>query len=119
MPRYLLLMYNEDMEMPEKPTEEQMGKGTAPWREYLAPLTRDGAVESVAPVLWEGKSVTSTGAEDYKPQKLDLGGYMIIRADSMEGAVEMAKRSPHAQSNMGPTAIKGIRDMQDVTVEKS
>lgn len=108
MARYLLLMYNKKMEMPEKPTKKQMEEGTRPWKEYLKPLSKAGKLEGAAPVRWEGKTLTADGVSDYNAQNIDLGGYIIIKANSMDEAIEVAKRSPHYASNMGPTTIREI-----------
>lgn len=46
--------------------------------------------------LGGGKVVTSEGATDgpFVEAKEVIGGYMIISADSLEGAVEVARQSP-------------------------
>jgi len=112
MGKYLLLMYNKEMRMPKNPTKKQMEEGMRPWREYLGPLAKKGVLETALPVQWKGKTVTATGTKSYKPQKVDLGGYMIIKAKSMSEAVKIAKRSPHAKLKMGPTTIRECVEMQ-------
>lgn len=111
MKRYLLLMYNEEMPMPSNPTKEQMEAGIKPWRDYLTPLMNESRVESVSPVQRDGKMVTPTGLQDYKAEKVDLGGYMVVKANSMEEAIEIAKKSPHAMSKSGPTTIREVVDV--------
>ncbi|MGD0729307.1 MAG: YciI family protein [Candidatus Micrarchaeaceae archaeon] len=108
MGKYLLLMYNKEMRMPKKPTKKQMEDGMRPWREYLTPLMKKGVVESTSPVQWKGKLVTKAGAKDYKAEKVDIGGYMIVKAKNMAEAVKIAKASPHAKTGMGPTTIREI-----------
>jgi hypothetical protein len=56
--------------------------------------------------------VTKTSTKDYKPQKVDLGGYMIIKAKNMAEAVKIAKSSPHAKTGMGPTTVRECVEMQ-------
>jgi hypothetical protein len=112
MGKYLLLMYNKEMRMPKNPTKKQMEDGIRPWREYLMPLMQKGIVESAAPVQWNGKMLTGTGAKNYKASKIDLGGYMIIRAKNMAEALKIAKASPHAKSKMGTTTVREIVEMQ-------
>lgn len=84
MGKYLLLMYNKEMRMPTRPTKKQMEEGMRPWNEYLAPLMKKGVVESVAPVQWNGKMITAKGTKEYKAEKIDLGGYMIIKAKAWQ-----------------------------------
>lgn len=112
MGKYLLLMYNKEMRMPKNPTKKQMEDGIKPWRDYLGPLMKKGVLEASAPVFWNGKTVTKTGAKDYKAEKIDLGGYMIIKAKNMAEAVKIAKNSPHAKSGMGTTTIRECVEMQ-------
>ena len=111
MPKYLLLMYNEKMEMPTNPTPEQIENGIKPWRDYISPGTEKGSFVSANPVLWEGKMLTEKGIEDYKPQKIDLGGYMIITAKDMNEAIKIAKQSPHSIMKSGPTTIRKIEEV--------
>lgn len=111
MGKYLLLMYNKEMRMPKKPTKAQMEDGIRPWREYLTPLMKKGVVEAASPVQWNGKMVTKTATKNYKAEKVDLGGYMIIKAKNMAEAVKIARSSPHAKTAMGPTTIREIVEM--------
>ncbi len=109
MKRYLLLMYNKEMPMPKNLTKAQMKAGMKPWMDYLAPLNKKKMVESTAPVQWNGKTVTSsTAAKDYKAGRLDVGGYMVIKAKNMAEAIAIAKKSPHAKTRMGPTIIREV-----------
>ena len=112
MGKYLLLMYNKEMRMPKNPTKKQMEAGMKPWRDYLGPLSKRGRLELSAPVQRKGKMVTPSGTKDYKAQKIDLGGYMIIKAKDMAEAVKIARSSPHAKTKMGPTTIREIVEMQ-------
>ncbi len=112
MEKYLLLMYNKEMGMPKNPTKKQMEDGIKPWRDYLGPLAKRGRLESSAPVEWNGKVITSSGIKDYKAQKIDLGGYMIIKAKNMAEAVKIAKNSPHARTQMGATTIREIVEIK-------
>jgi hypothetical protein len=112
MGKYLLLMYNKEMKMPKNPTKKQMEEGMAPWRDYLGPLMKKGALVAAQPVQWKGKMVTKTGAKDYKPEKVDLGGYMIVKAKNMAEAMKIAKSSPHAKMGVGATTIRECVEMQ-------
>jgi hypothetical protein len=102
-------MYNKEMPMPKNPTKEQMEAGLKPWKEYLAPLNKKRRVESVAPVQWNGKTVTSsTSVENYKAGRLDVGGYMVVKAKNMAEAIAIAKKSPQAKTKIGPTIIREV-----------
>lgn len=111
MGKYLLLMYNREMRMPKNPTKKQMEEGTRPWREYLGKLSKKGALNDALPVQFRGKAITATGTKNYRPQKVDLSGYMVINAKSMADAVRIAKDSPHARGKMGTTVIRECMEM--------
>ena len=113
MGRYLVLMYNEEMRMPKKVTKEMMEAGVKPWRDYLTPLMKKGIVHSTAPVQWKGKMITTSGTKDYKPKRIDLGGYMIIKAKDMGEALKLAKRSPAAKMMKAGGAIT-VREIVEV-----
>ncbi|MEX0761369.1 MAG: YciI family protein [Dehalococcoidia bacterium] len=72
-------------------TQEYMRK----WGEWAAGLAQSGALESGLPLEWSGKTVSKEGAEDLSLLPLDIGGYMIINAESMDAAVEIAKGAPN------------------------
>jgi hypothetical protein len=112
MKTYLLLMYNKEMRMPRNPTKAQMEEGIRPWRNYLGPLAKRRTLESSAPVERNGKMITPKGIKSYRAQKVDLGGYMVIKAPSMAAAVKIARKSPHAKMNMGTTTIRECVDME-------
>ena len=100
------------MEMPNKPTPEQIESGIKPWRDYITPLKNKGKSIAANPVMWNGKMLTNNGVEDYKPQKIDLGGYMIVEAKDINEAIEIAKKSPHFLMKSGPTTIREITEVQ-------
>lgn len=111
MKTYLLLMYNKEMRMPKNPTKAQMEAGIRPWRNYLDPLSKKRVLQASGPVQRDGKIITSSGTKSYRAEKVDLGGYMLIKAKNMEEAVKIAKRSPHAITKMGPTTIRECVEM--------
>ncbi len=108
MGKYLLLMYGKEMKMPKHVTKEMMEKGMKPWRDYLKPLMKKGAVVSASPVGWKGKMLTPKGVKNYNPRSTDLQGYMIISAKSMPEALKIARKSPHAEMKSGLTTVREI-----------
>jgi hypothetical protein len=112
MAKYLLLMYGKEMKMPRNPTKAMMEAGVKPWMDYLGPLSKKKVLESSAPVGWNGKMLTAKGgAKSYRAEKVDLVGYMLIKAKSPAEAMKIAKRSPHAVAGMGHTVIRECMDV--------
>jgi hypothetical protein len=73
------------------------------WGEYLAGLASAGSLESGAPFAPSGETVTRDSVSPVELQPLDIGGYALITAASLEEAVRIAKRAPHIA--LGGTTI--------------
>lgn len=81
----------------EKPSPAKMEEMYArfhAWKEKF----QDNIVDMGGKLKGGGKIVTSEGATDgpFVESKEVIGGYMIVSADSMEEAVEVARESPGA-----------------------
>jgi hypothetical protein len=72
-------------------TQEYMRK----WGEWVSSLTQRGALQSGGPLEWTGKSVTQDATDELQLQPVDIGGYMIISAESMEAAAGIARQAPN------------------------
>ena len=73
------------------------------WGEWMAGLASRGIVESGLPLEWSGKVVKKEAVTDLQLQQEDIGGYLLIRAESLDEAVEIAKQAPHMA--LGGTTI--------------
>ena len=74
-----------------KPTPEIM----EPWMKWFKSI-EDRIVEQVG--LRNGKEVTDDGVSDLKMDKYAITGYLVINAESMEEAVEIAQTGPMISS---------------------
>ena len=66
--------------------EDQREGNLKAWLDRMGMLNAELTVQ-----VGGGKTVSSTGVRDYKG---DVGGASILEAESLEEAVEIAKRSP-------------------------
>lgn len=73
------------------------------WVEYMGGLGQAGKLRSGAPLEAGGKTVSKDGATDFVPEDVDIGGFLVIAADSPEEAAEIASRAPHIA--LGGTTI--------------
>ena len=99
MPNYLCIQRSQpdQPDQPgtgEKPSPAQMQEMYAKfnaWKEKF----QDNLVD-IGGKLGGGKMVTAEGATDgpFVEAKELIGGYMIVSADTMDGAVEVARESP-------------------------
>jgi hypothetical protein len=75
----------------------------AQWGEYMAALARDGALESGAPLEPDGRVVQRDSVEPFELSTPDIGGYVVIDAESLDAAVQIARGAPHIA--LGGTTI--------------
>jgi hypothetical protein len=77
------------------------------WTDYMRELATSGALESGAPLQPSGKTVSRDATEDFEPERMDIGGYVIVKAESLEAATEIARRAPHIALG-GRTIVRPI-----------
>jgi YCII-related domain len=76
-------------------TDSQTQDYNRQWAAYLGPLVHEGVIESAAPLEARGKVVDSDSISDLDLKEIDIGGYAIVRAESLAAAVEIARHAPH------------------------
>ena len=89
---------------PDSP--EEGAKGMAKWKAWLGGLG-DAVVNPGTP-LGKSKTVSSGGVSDDGGSN-SLTGYSIVKADSMEAALEMAKECPFL--DMGTIEVAEVKEM--------
>jgi hypothetical protein len=93
MPNYLFVYYGGEG---AAPTADEQEKTMAVWTEWFAKLGKD-MVEIGAPTK-PGKTVSRAGAR--ATGKNSVAGYSIVKANSLGGAVKMAKSHPDVRHGM-------------------
>lgn len=58
----------------------------------------------------EGRVISKNSVSDYKTLGPDFGGYMIVMANSLDEAVEIAKGAPHIDMG-GKIIVRSITEM--------
>jgi YCII-related domain len=110
MQKFMLLFVGFELQPEDGSTQTQdYMKG---WGEWIAALARRGVVESGLPFEWSGKVVKKESAADLHLQQEDIGGYMLIKAESLDEAVEIARQAPHMA--LGGTTI--VRPCMEVNM---
>ena len=71
------------------------------WGEYMGGLARGGKLESGAPFVPSGKVLKGESVSELELAEFDIGGYMLVEADSIDEAVEIALRAPHVELGGG------------------
>jgi hypothetical protein len=83
------------------------------WGIYMGTLAQSGSFVGGLPLVSGGKVISASGttAEPVTSSKEGIvGGYLIIKADSLEKATELAKDCPHIASE-GNIEVREIAPM--------
>ena len=73
------------------------------WVDYMQELAAAGALKSGSPLAPDGTTVTRESVSPLQLAEVDIGGYLLIEAESLDAAVAIASRAPHIA--LGGTTI--------------
>lgn len=76
--------------LPEKEQQAKMQEGMAAWKAWVS--KNQGAIIEIGGPLGKTKKVTARGIEDISNE---MGGFVVVRADSHEAAAKMFEKHPH------------------------
>lgn len=98
MKEFMMIFRNEKNEGGEMPSAEQMQVVMKQWQDWIRGIVEKGNYSSTNRLNSEGKilkpnNVVTDGP--YAEAKEMVGGYLIVKANSLEEAVEMAKSCPN------------------------
>ena len=86
----------------KKPTKEEQQAMMGDWKEWFEKLkSEDSLVDTGAPLMPMSKVVSQDKIEDGPVKSGDdsiVSYYIIIKAENLEGAVEIAKSSPTTEN---------------------
>src|SRR6185437_15327385 len=98
MKEFMMLFRNEKMEGGEKPSAEQMQAVMSEWQNWIGNIAAQGNYASTNRLHSEGKTLKPNNVSldgPYAEVKEMVGGYLIVKANSLDDAVEMAKTCPN------------------------
>jgi hypothetical protein len=104
MKEFMMIFRNEKNENAETPSQEQMQAVMKQWQAWIKSIAQKGHFSSTNRLLSEGKTLKSNQSVSdgpYAEVKEVVGGYLNVKADSLEQAIELAKGCPGLQ--MGST----------------
>jgi hypothetical protein len=111
MKEYLLLLRG-GKPVSEKTETENKAEMQA-WGAYMGSLAQSGSFVGGLPLVGGGKTVSPNGTTSdavTSAQEGIVGGYLIIKADSLDKATELAKSCPHI-ANEGNIEVREIAPM--------
>ncbi len=111
MKEYLLLLRG-GIPMAKKTEAENKAEMQA-WGAYMGSLMQSGTLVGGLPLVGGGKTVSAngiTGDAVTSAKEGIVGGYLILKADSLEKAAALAKDCPHI-TNEGNIEVREIAPM--------
>ena len=93
MAQFMLLLVGRAAQ--PQATDEQTRDYNARWMEYFGGLARAGKLHAGAPFADTGKIVHENSVSDIQLDQVGIGGFLLIEADSVEAAAEIAAGAPH------------------------
>jgi len=93
----MMIFRNANSEGAPKPTEEQMQAVIKQWQSWITGIVTKGKYSGTNRLLTDGKTVMPNKVVTdgpYVEAKEMIGGYLIVKADSIDEAVELAKGCP-------------------------
>jgi len=91
-------------------TDAETRDYNARWMEYMGGLARSGKLRAGAPFADTGKIVHKDAVSDVQLDPVDIGGFLLIEADSVEAAAEIAAGAPHIALG-GSTIVRPCLDV--------
>ena len=97
MNEFMLIFRNAMPKGHEKPSAEQMQTMVSQWQNWITEISYLGKYSSTNRLLPEGKTIKPGKVVTDGPfveGKEMVGGYLVIKADTLNEAVELAKSCP-------------------------
>ncbi len=110
MPKYLFIQRSQPRrsQQPSPAQMQEMYAAFNAWKEKF----KDNILDMGAPLKPGGTVVTKTGATDGPFVEVkEIVGYMIVFADTIERAIEVARESPGVMSPGSSVEVREIREV--------
>jgi hypothetical protein len=111
MKEFMMIFRNEKKEQPQVSPEEMQAMVKV-WNDWIGGIAAQGKFVATNALGFEGRTVNATGVVSdgpYVEVKEMVGGYIIVKADSLDEAVTLSTGCP-------VLAIGGTVEVRDVMV---
>lgn len=95
----------------ERPSPEDMQAQIKIWQDWIGGIAAQGKFVATNALGMQGKVVEANNVitdGPYVEMKEMVGGYMIVKAESLEEAVEMSKSCPTIIQNGGKVEVRDV-----------
>jgi hypothetical protein len=107
---YLLLFRNVSGNGKYLVTPEDMQKAMPKWQAWIGGIAQKGKLVATNPIDYNGKVVTASAVKDqpYLVKKELIVGYLILKASTLEEAIEISKTSPIITEYNGSVEVRAM-----------
>ena len=109
----MMLFRSERSQNAEPPSKEQMQAVMKQWQTWIKGIAQKGHFSSTNRLLSEGKTIKSNNSISdgpYAEVKEVVGGYLNVKANSLEEALELAKGCPGLQMG-GSVEVRAVMNI--------
>ena len=114
MKEYMMIFRNEEKEG-EMPSPEYMRTMMQKWQDWIVGIAKQGKYAGTNRLLSEGKTIGPNNVitdGPYMEVKEMVGGYLIVKANSFEDAMELAKSCPNMLYG-GKEEVRSVMQIDD------
>ncbi len=114
MKEYLMIFRSERQDGTAPPSAEQMKAAIKQWQDWIRSIALKGKYSGTNRLMSEAKTVKPGNVISdgpYAEVKEVVGGYLVVKADSIDEAIEMAKGCPNL-SYGGNVEVRLIMDIE-------
>lgn len=108
MAKFLLLL--EGLGAQPSAPDERTRAYNRRWIDWIGSLVKSGVLESGLPLTAVAKEVTKDSVSDRPLQTIDIYGYLLVNADSLDDVVGIVRQAPHTELG-GKTIIRPCQDV--------
>jgi hypothetical protein len=98
MKEFMMLFRNEKQDAGQRPSAEQMQAVMKQWQDWIGGIAAQGKYSGTNRLNSEGKTLKPGNViidGPYAEVKEMVGGYLVVKADTLDEAIEMAKGCPN------------------------
>jgi len=121
MKEFMMIFRSERNANATPPSQEQMQAEMKKWQTWIKSIAQKGNFSSTNRLLSEGKTLKgnqSISDGPYAEVKEVVGGYLIVKAKSLDEAIELAKGCPGLQTG-GSVEVRAVMNIDASPESKS
>jgi hypothetical protein len=105
MAQFLLLFVG--LGAPERAEDDATRAYAGEWATWMSDLAGHGHLVAGGPLQPHAQRVDRDGVTDVELDRVDVGGYALVSADSLESATAIAATAPHTKLG-GSTIVRPV-----------